>query len=467
MGTALQEAFRRERGTRVATMVLIGDGSNNGGVAPLVVARELRAQQVPVITVGVGSETAGSKSRDLAVRDLVTAPTVFVKNQMEVKGTLLVRGFANQPIDVEMMVEGQSDPVATRRIRVAEGVEVVPITGLKYVPTTAGEKRVTLRVKPKEGELVATNNAVSTFVTVLKGGLNVLFVQGPHSPWEQKFLLLSISTSPDIHADLRIVRSPVKQGVGELSDDDFTPGRYDVFILSDLPSDFLTDVQHGLLARHVEKGAGLIMLGGRSSFGAGGWAGTAVARVLPVTISPRDGQAEPEGGVKFVPNSAAVDSYLLQVGPTRQESARIWEALPPLTGINHLGVPKQSATVYGVTPGARPEPIMVGFDIGSGRALAFAGETWVWYRSHLEEGRLAHRKFWRQVIFLAGPQGRQGRERSEADARHPADLDRPETGIRGDRERRQRRSDQGRHVPDENRTRRGESREVLGKGRTF
>ena len=48
-------------------------------------------------------------------------------------------------------VEGEPGPVATRTIKVPEGAEVVPITGLKYIPETPGEKRVTLRVKPQAG----------------------------------------------------------------------------------------------------------------------------------------------------------------------------------------------------------------------------------------------------------------------------------------------------------------------------
>jgi hypothetical protein len=37
-------------------------------------------------------------------------------------------------------------------------------------------------------------------------------------------------------------------------------------------------------------------------------------------------------------------------------------------------------------------------DVGPSRVLAYGGDTWVWARA-TEEGRLAHRKFWRQVIF--------------------------------------------------------------------
>lgn len=398
LGLSLIEGFRRQSGTRVASIFVLSDGANNNGMAPSLAARELRSHQVPVYTVAFGSETAGAHSRDIAVRDLVVNPTVFVKNQLQVKGTLLVRGFANQTLDLEMLVEGQNEPVATQRLKVPDGLEVIPVAGLKYVPQTPGEKKITLRVKPKEGELIPTNNAISTFVTVLKGGLNVLFVQGPHSPWEQKFLMRSIASSPDVQADLRVVRRSARGGRGEMRDEDFAPGRYDVYILSDLPADFLTPTQQALLARGVDKGAGLIMLGGRSSFGAGGWAGTDVGRVLPVNVSRRDGQVEPEGGVRFVPNALGLEKYLLQLGPNRAESARTWNGLPPLSGINHLGDLKPGALVFAQGPGLRAEPIMVGMEAGSGRSLAFAGETWVWARFS-DAGRVTHRKFWRQVIF--------------------------------------------------------------------
>ena len=38
-----------------------------------------------------------------------------MKNQLEVRGTLVARGFANQELDVELYVEGQATPVAKTR----------------------------------------------------------------------------------------------------------------------------------------------------------------------------------------------------------------------------------------------------------------------------------------------------------------------------------------------------------------
>jgi hypothetical protein len=396
LGSALVEVLRRLAGKRIAALVVLSDGANNSGVPPLIAARRLRNQQVPVVTVGFGSENAGAGSKDIAVRDLVAGPTVFVKNQLLVRGVLVARGFANQPIEVEMYVEDDPKPVATQTVKVPEGTDVVPVTGLRYIPQTPGEKKITLRVKPKEGELLRANNEISTYITALAGGLNVLYLQGSTPTWEYKYLFRSIAASPDIQADLKVVRRPAGEE-SELSDDEFAPGRYNVYILGDLPADHLTRVQHRLLTTAVEKeGAGLIMLGGRSSFGAGGWASTELARILPVNIHPGDGQIEPEGGLKFVPSARGLDSYIFQVGPDKAETARIWDRLPPVTGTNRFGEPKPTASVLAEDPAH--VPLMIELEAGKGRVLAFGGETWVWARAS-DEGRLAHRKFWRQVIF--------------------------------------------------------------------
>ena len=49
---------------------------------------------------------------------------------------------------------------------------------LHYTPRKPGEYKVTVRVEPREGELVTTNNEVSTFVTVRAGGIKVLYLVG-------------------------------------------------------------------------------------------------------------------------------------------------------------------------------------------------------------------------------------------------------------------------------------------------
>jgi hypothetical protein len=410
LGTAMLEAEKREaqEQKRIARMVILSDFASNNGINPLVAAGRLRDQQISAITVGLGSETAGARSRDISIRDIVTAPSVFVKNEVEIQGTLKASGFAGQPIEVQLMVEGQSTPAAKVQVKVPEGAETARISGLKFVPQSPGDKKLTLRVEPHPGELVVSNNEISTILTVLSGGLNVMFLQGPNFTWDYRYLMRSIMTSQEIQVDGVVLRRPAAGESSQVEDAEFAPGRYNIYVLSDLPAEYMAPHQQKLLAEAVRKGAGLMMLGGRTSFGAGGWAQTDLADVLPVEIHPGDGQLEPEEGIKFVPSAKGLTSYLLQVGANGTESARLWDMMPPILGTSRFGEPKPGAEILAQAAGPNPEPLLVAMDgPGKGRVIAYGGDTWVWARAS-EEGRIVHRKFWRQVIFWLSHRENQG-----------------------------------------------------------
>lgn len=399
IGSPLVDLLKRQSGSRLVGVVLLSDGNSNAGLPPIDAAERLRSQQVPITAVAFGHATAGAGSRDLAVRELVVPSTVYNKNLMPVRGTIRARGFANEPIEAELLVERLL--VANKTITAPDGQEMITVTGLNYTPEVPGEKRVTLRVKPKEGELVRSNNEYTTYVTVLSGGINVLFLQGPAFTWEYNFLTRALDASPEIQVDLKVLKAPVRGDKGELDDADLA-GKYDAYILGDLPADRLTRAQHDMLKQAVEKGAGLIALGGRDSFGAGGWAASPIADLLPVTIHPGDGQIEPgENGLKIVPRPGGTDDYLMRIGPTAAESAALWDRLPAINGANRFGPPKRIARVLADTPSG--DPLLVAMDLGKGRVIAFGGETWPWARAAVvqadEAVAQAHKRFWRQVIL--------------------------------------------------------------------
>jgi uncharacterized membrane protein len=397
IGGSLDEVLKQTAGTRLAAIVLLSDGVSNSGPAPLQVAAKLKAQQVPVLAVGYGTESAGAASRDLVARDLVAGPLVFVKNEPAIRAVVAARGYPNQPIDVELYVEDARTPVATRQVQTREGSAVIPITDLKWTPSRPGETKLTLRVKPKEGELVPTNNEISTYVTVQSGGLSVLYLAGPGTVWEQKYVTRSLDASPEIQAKTIIIRRPVSEDPGVLPDEELTPGKHDVIILGDLAANMLTPLQIKLIRQCVEqKGAGLLMLGGRSSFGAGGWANTELAGILPTEIHPGDGQIEPPDGLKVVPNATGLENYVVRLGPSPAESLKIWESLPPIPGANRLGRARPNAIILAWA--GEGEPLMVAQEVSPGRVLAFGGETWPWYTSG-DESQNAHKKFWRQAIL--------------------------------------------------------------------
>ena len=299
-------------------------------------------------------------------------------------------------MNVELYVEGQATPVAKTTMKVKEGADTAPISGVKFVPQTPGEKLLTLKITPKDGEMSVANNEMSTFVSVLSGGLNVLFLQGHNSTFEYHFLGRAIAQSTAIQMDGVAMRQPAQGDKSQVDDGVFAPGKYNVYVFCNLPSEYLTPKQHALLVDAVKKGAGFIMLGGHSSFGPGGWAETPVAGILPSAIHPGDGEIQEP--IKLIPTALGLDSFILHVGATKAETAKIWDSLPPMLGSNRFGELKSSAAVLATSPAPGAEPVMISMPIGQGRVIAFGGETWVWSRK-TEEGRLAYRKFWRQSIF--------------------------------------------------------------------
>ena len=86
---------------------------------------------------------------------------------------------------------------------------------------------------------------------------------------------------------------------------------------------------------------------------------------------------------------------ILRLGKTDAESRAVWQRLPPLAGANDLGRLVPAAKPLAVMPDGRP--LMVAREYGTGRVLAFAGDsTWQWaMQGAIDE----HRRFWRQMVL--------------------------------------------------------------------
>jgi uncharacterized membrane protein len=179
---------------------------------------------------------------------------------------------------------------------------------------------------------------------------------------------------------------------------EFSKQHYDVIILGDITAKRLSgDDPRVLAAIHeqvVEKGAGLMMIGGFDSFGNSDWDNTDIAKILPVRLDAT-GQIDPP--VPMTPTAEGLQHYVMRLAERQDDSARLWSKLLPLDGVTRLGQPKPGAVV--LARSGAGEPLLVGeLHVGNGRSLAFAGDTtWRWRRT--EEGVRAHVRFWQQAIL--------------------------------------------------------------------
>ena len=78
---------------------------------------------------------------------------------------------------------------------------------------------------------------------------------------------------------------------------------FDVLIIGDLDRSYLSSKQMDLLVEVVRSGKGLLMIGGTATLGPGGYGGTVIEQMLPVTVGPRG--RDRQEATPFVPRLTA------------------------------------------------------------------------------------------------------------------------------------------------------------------
>lgn len=411
IGQSLDTVLRQEAGERLLGVFLLSDGAQRAlppvDLLPQQAANQLRSRGDLLSTLRFGQAKGLGQARDLAVKELVANDQVFVNNEMTVRGRVRVDGYSNKPVSVRLLFEkapDQLEPVAIETITAKTDGEEVPFE-FHYAPDLPGEHKLTVEVVEQPGELVTTNNRVSTFVNVLKGGLRVLLLAGFPPGQELNFLRRALDASPDIHVDPITIdpRHKTETRPADL-DKRFKPGEYEVYILDDLDSSAFEEKELEDLAEAVSRGAGLIMLGGLHSFGPGGYADTPLAKVLPVATdrlerqsfdSPPRTDVHIPGPVKMMPTRVNQGHFTMLLNRNLQKNQEIWKQLPPLLGANKFTGLKGLASV--LAESEKKEPLLVAHPYDRGRVMAFAGDsTWQWQLHGFET---AHKRFWRQVVL--------------------------------------------------------------------
>jgi uncharacterized membrane protein len=409
IGAAIDDVLRRESGKRLLGVILLSDGAQQAyaprDLPPQTAAARLQHQGDKLFTLPFGQSRGLGEAKDVAMKDLIVNPTVFVKNELTVSGQIRVDGYVGVEIPIRLLFEtapGTMEVVAQQTIKATADGQLVPVR-MSYVPQVPGEHKLTLEAVGQPGEMVATNNELSTFVNVLSGGLSVLYVEGSLRV-ETKFLRRALDSSPDIKVDyLRLDAEDPQSRPADFTDR-FRPGKYDVYILGDVDSTAFLGDELTRLSQCVSRGAGLIMLGGFQTFGPGGYDETPLAKVLPVVMDRFERQRPNEplrtdllwpGPLRMRPTALGQRHFALMLAGSRAESEALWSKLPPLEAADKFRELAPGAILLADAGPARP--LLAAQNFGDGRVMAFAADsTWRWW---MEGYEAAFKRFWRQIVL--------------------------------------------------------------------
>lgn len=369
---------------RPAAIVLLSDGRLDRP-SQASAASELKASlghlQVPVHTVSL----AKSAPADASVREVRAAGAAVAHQPLSLRIDIgCDGGLACDEIPVaarELREQGDPTTLASGTAHVQNGNASLE---LQITLDRAGTRILEIEIQAPKGDTIPDNNKRLFTIDVTRERVRVLHVAGRPTydvralrMWLKsdasvdvvaffilRTLLDDVNASPD---DLALIPFPVDELFSvHLSS-------FDAVVLQDFDARPYDLEKHlPALARYVEKGGGLIMVGGPDSFVPGHYAGTPLARVLPVELPSFDRRTRGVDLGTFVPRFTDAGRMAPVLEPLR---ALIGEELPEMPGVNLVGDPRPDATVLLThptlkTPKGAPMPVLALGEPGSGRTIA-------------------------------------------------------------------------------------------------
>jgi len=428
-------AIRVSGGAPLAGVVLMGDGTHTagtGGDGARTAAETLDSLGVPLWSVPIGPSADAGAARDVAVQSLPESFQLFAGNEVEVSFEVGLRGLAGNQLPVRLSwvdESGERSEAASRPVLAQRGRQTVPLS-VPLIAPSPGTYRLVAEAELQDGEVVSENNRQVAFVDVREGGGRVLYLEGSVR-LEQLFLRRALGGFPDLDLTYQWIPADTASRWPYDFGDWFQQNEFDIYIIGDLDASALGDRQMQQLAETVAAGAGLLTLGGFQTYGAGGYADSPLAEVIPVEMDAgrrrglggEDREDRPDqlpGPLEVLP---ARDHPVTELGG--DASANPWQTLPPLLGANRLVGPKVAPGVTVLLESPEEEPLLVVGEYGAGRTAALAlDSTYRWRREGFQD---AHRRFWRQLMLWLLAREDQPDEtiRIEIDARRFTASNRP------------------------------------------
>lgn len=394
----------------ISGIVLITDGADNHSKDLNATAEQLRARNVPVYTVGLGSPNF---ARDTEVLRVTTPRQVLKDALIEADVAVRSKGYAGRT--THLLVKEGDRIVHSQEIRLGSDDEVKTFK-VNFSSESPGPKLFSFRVEPFPDEVVSENNDQSALVRVVNEQPQVLYTDG-----EPRVAYAFLRRAVQDDKNLRLVTF-LREANGKFTRQEvdsptvlekgFPAGKAELFkykglILGSIEASFFTFDQLRLISDFVsQRGGGLLVLGGKNSFGQGGYINTPLEDALPIALRPGRGNGDLP---RYQDNEfkAELTNYGLEHPATRlamddQENKKRWSAAPPLIGINPTGGQKPGATVLAqssVRDVSGQYPVLLAFQrFGRGKSMALTTDsTWRW-RMEQESTNNFHELFWKQLI---------------------------------------------------------------------
>lgn len=389
-------------------VVLASDGvaENAGQLAEAAgVYKELG---VPIHVVSVGDRNVRG---DVAIVELSVPRQAERGAKVPVRGVIRSHGFDGRRVVAEVRpARPGAPPLASLPLLL--GPDPLPVEMVIDADADLGE--LVLETTLLEGESAAENNRVPFRIAGRDRKIRVLYMEGTQGN-EYHWLRDALQEDPDIECVPMVVNHQYAERPRLQRIDDPYRGypatreelfQFDVVICSDISQGAFTREQIEWTAELVgERGGGFAMVGGITSFGAGGWDQTTWEKLIPLNMSGRRDWLYYDFQVR-IPSTTPVHP-IWRLLEDDDQNRRALASMPPFHGTNLVTGLKPAATLLAESASPLPQvgvmPIMACETYGRGRTFALTSDTTVdWgrdFESRWGEGDNRYfRRFWRNVV---------------------------------------------------------------------
>lgn len=276
---AIRQGLARAAGRPVSAVLVVSDGRSIVPVAAETM-RRLERDSVKVFTVALGAKDPVG---DAAIVSATAPVRAFVRDRVPVE-VRVDRGGTEGRLAVRLVDAATGAEIETREVEDAGGTESVVV--LDLVGEAVGPRTVRAELVTDRPDLVRENNARAVTIELVDRPIRVLYIEGT-SRWEYRYLKNLLLRERDVESSIMLLsadRDFAQEGnmpIARMPRTKEEFGRYDLFIIGDVPSGYFSPEQLAVIRGEVsERGAGLLWIGGDRSTPAS-WEGTVLADLIP------------------------------------------------------------------------------------------------------------------------------------------------------------------------------------------
>ncbi len=295
MASAVRLALAMFTSDTMRRLVVLSDGNENVGKV-MDEVKQVASTGVPIDVIPLIYE----HEREVVFEQLRAPPTAAVDETINLR--MVLRSNAPQPVRGRINLYHNGRLVPLGPLGAGYPVELNPGPNALKIPVplrVAGAHRFRAVFEPADtsADVISANNEGRAF-TVVSGQGMVLIVTTERN-WESSEILRAALKREKLESEIELA------GEQPLTQDRLIT--YSLVILDNVPANLLVEDEQESLALYVrELGGGLMMIGGDDSFGAGGWMGSPVEEVMPVSFDVKSKKQIPKGALVLVMHACEI-----------------------------------------------------------------------------------------------------------------------------------------------------------------